>query len=89
MATSFARYNGDIASNTAAAYISIAKRHGLDPAQMALAFVNSRSLWPARSSAQTTMAQLKTNVASIDVKLSDEVVAEIDAVHKSQPNPCP
>jgi aryl-alcohol dehydrogenase-like predicted oxidoreductase len=35
------------------------------------------------------MAQLKTNVASIDLTLSADVVAEIDAVHKSQPNPCP
>ncbi|MFN7983675.1 MAG: NADP(H)-dependent aldo-keto reductase [Vicinamibacterales bacterium] len=85
----FARYNGDIASNTAAAYVSIAKRHGLDPAQMALAFVNSRSFVASTLIGATTMAQLKTNVASIDVKLSDEVVAEIDAVHKSQPNPCP
>jgi len=85
----FGRYNGDIASSTAAAYVSIARRHGLDPAQMALSFVNSRSFVASNLIGATTMAQLKTNVASIDLTLSEEVVAEIDAVHKSQPNPCP
>ncbi len=85
----FTRYNGEIASNTAAAYVSIARRHGLDPSQMALAFVNSRSFVASNLIGATTMTQLETNVASMDLTLSSEVLAEIDAVHKAQPNPCP
>jgi aryl-alcohol dehydrogenase-like predicted oxidoreductase len=37
----------------------------------------------------TSMAQLKENIASVDVKLSPEVLAEIDALHELQPNPAP
>lgn len=85
----FGRYNGDVAANAAAAYVSIARRHGLDPAQMALGFVNSRSFVTSNLIGATTMTQLETNVASMHVTLSDEVIAEIEAVHKAQSNPCP
>ena len=36
-----------------------------------------------------TMEQLKSNIASHDLKLSDEVLAGIEAIHKDQPNPAP
>ncbi len=85
----FARYNGDIATTTAGRYVDIARRHGLDPAQMALAYVNTRRFVTSNLIGATTMSQLETNIASIDVTLSDEVLGEIEAVHKTQPNPCP
>ncbi len=85
----FARYNGEIADRTTAAYVKIALEHGLDPAQMALAFVNRQRFLTSNLIGATTMAQLKTNLDSIGVKLSEEVVQAIDAVHLIQPNPCP
>jgi aryl-alcohol dehydrogenase-like predicted oxidoreductase len=85
----FARYNGDIAERTAAAYVGIARRFGLDPSQMALAFVNQQPFLTSNLIGATTMPQLKTNLGSADLKLSNQVIEAIDAVHRSQSNPCP
>lgn len=85
----FSRYNGELAEATTVRYVDIARRHGLEPAQMALAYVNTRPFVASNLIGATTMKQLEVNMASLEVKLSDEVIAEIDAVHKAQPNPCP
>jgi aryl-alcohol dehydrogenase-like predicted oxidoreductase len=87
--TRFARYSGEVAQRTTAAYVAVARRHGLDPALMALAFVNRQPFVASTLIGATTMAQLATNVASVDVRLADEVIRAIDEVHKAQPNPCP
>ena len=62
---------------------------GLDPAQMALAFVNSRAFVTSNIIGATSMEQLRTDIASIDIKLSPEVEAKIDAIHQLVGNPCP
>jgi len=85
----FARYSGAIAEKTTAAYVEIARRHGLDPAQMALAFVNQQRFVASNLIGATTMPQLRTNLGSAQVRLSEEVIREIDGVHQEQPNPCP
>jgi aryl-alcohol dehydrogenase-like predicted oxidoreductase len=85
----FARYNGDIAERTVAAYVAIARGHGLDPAQMALAFVNRQRFVTSTLIGATTMEQLRTNLGSADVRLADDTVQAIEAVHRTQPNPCP
>jgi aryl-alcohol dehydrogenase-like predicted oxidoreductase len=85
----FARYSGEIADPVTARYVGIAREHGLDPAQMALAFVNRQRFVTSTLIGATTMDQLKTNIGSADVSLSDEVIEAIEAVHLAQPNPCP
>jgi aryl-alcohol dehydrogenase-like predicted oxidoreductase len=85
----FARYNGEIAERTTAAYVGIAREHGLDPAQMALAFVNRQRFVTSNLIGATTMAQLKSNLGSAAIKLSDDVITAIEGVHRAQPNPCP
>jgi len=52
---------------------------------MALAYVNS----PSNLIGATTLAQLEENLASLDVRLSPEVLAAIEAVHADNPNPSP
>ena len=37
----------------------------------------------------TTMEQLKTDVESVNVNLSNEIIKEINEVQKKYPNPCP
>ena len=64
------------------AYMNIAKKYGLDICQMALAFVNMQPFVTSNIIGATTMDQLKTDIASINVKLSDEVLAEIDGVRR-------
>ena len=85
----FARYSGELAERVTAAYVAIAREHGLNPAQMALASINRQRFVTSTLIGATTMEQLDTNLASIDVRLSDDVVQAIDAVHRAHPNPCP
>ncbi|MCC7304998.1 MAG: aldo/keto reductase [Alphaproteobacteria bacterium] len=77
----------ETAQNAVRAYIEVAKKHGLDPCQMALAFVNSRPFVTANIIGATSMEQLKSNIASIDISLSDEVLADIDGVRRKFPVP--
>jgi aryl-alcohol dehydrogenase-like predicted oxidoreductase len=37
----------------------------------------------------TTMEQLKTDIESVNVNLSDDIIKEINEAHKLYPNPCP
>ncbi|TQI74629.1 aryl-alcohol dehydrogenase-like predicted oxidoreductase [Bosea sp. AK1] len=83
------RYQTAGAEEAIKRYIALAREAGLDPAQMALAFVNSRSFVTANIIGATSMEQLRTDIASIDVKLSPEVEAKIDAIHQLVGNPCP
>ncbi|RAS37199.1 NADP(H)-dependent aldo-keto reductase [Paraburkholderia bryophila] len=85
----FQRYSKPQAVQATTRYVALAKRHGLSPAQFALAFVNSRPFVTSNLIGATSLDQLKENIASIEVKLSPEVLAEIDALHELQPNPAP
>jgi aryl-alcohol dehydrogenase-like predicted oxidoreductase len=85
----FLRYRGPIAATATEKYVAIARKHGLDPAQMALAYVNTRPFVTANIIGATTLPQLAANIASIDIKLSPEVLNEIDAVNKEHTYPCP
>lgn len=70
-------------------YLAIAEKHGLDAAQMALAYVNTRPFTTSNIIGATTMDNLKVNIASVGVTLTPDVVAEIEQVHTEHPNPCP
>lgn len=85
----FTRYTHALGVDTTRRYVDIAQRAGMSPATMALAFVNAREFVTANIIGATTMAQLKEDIASIDVTLSDETLEEIEAVHAATPNPCP
>ncbi|MFM0344464.1 NADP(H)-dependent aldo-keto reductase [Paraburkholderia sp. RL17-347-BIC-D] len=85
----FQRYSKPQAVQAITRYVELAKRHGLSPAQFALAFVNSQPFVTSNLIGATSLDQLKENIASAEVKLSPEVLAEIDALHELQPNPAP
>ncbi len=78
--------NGPKAIST---YIDLARRHGLDPAQMAIAFDMSRPFVTSTIIGATTMNQLKTDIEAAELSLSPDVVADIDQIHLDYPNPCP
>ncbi|MDH5533336.1 MAG: aldo/keto reductase [Candidatus Pacebacteria bacterium] len=80
-------YNPEHAQPAIREYVELAKKHGLDPAQMALAFVNSRDFVTSNIIGARTMEQLKIDIASIDIKLSDEVIAGIEDIHLRMPDP--
>ncbi len=85
----YTRYTGPGAQQATEKYVALARQHGLDPAQMALAYVNSRQFLTSTIIGATTMAQLQANIASIDLDLSDEVLEGIEAIHEAHPNPSP
>ncbi len=85
----FQRYSGPVAEAATREYVTLARDHGLDPAQMALAFVNSRPFVTASIIGATTLEQLRTDIDSVERVLDAAVLAEIDAIHHRLPNPCP
>lgn len=83
------RYINEEAKRATQAYAKIAQDFDLDMAQMALAFVNSKPFVTSNIIGATTLSQLKSNIDSINLTLSDEVIAAIDRVHQKIPNPSP
>jgi aryl-alcohol dehydrogenase-like predicted oxidoreductase len=83
------RYEKGNGPRAISAYVALAKRRGLDPAQMAIAFAASRPFMSSVIIGATTMEQLKTDIAAADLTLSAEVVADIEQIHLDYPNPCP
>lgn len=81
------RYNPPHAQAAAEKYVSIAQKHGLDPAQMALAFVNSRPFVTSTIIGATSLAQLETDIESINLTLSPEVLADIAQAYLELPDP--
>lgn len=85
----YLRYTGELGSQATKAYVELARDHGLEPAQMALAWVNSRPFTTSTIIGATSIKQLEMNLASIDVALSAEVLEGIEAIQRKIPNPCP
>jgi aryl-alcohol dehydrogenase-like predicted oxidoreductase len=70
-------------------YNEIAKKNGISLTQMALAFVTQQPFMTSNIIGATTMNQLKENIDSIHLTLSDEIMSAINAVHAQIPNPAP
>lgn len=85
----FARYTGPQGVAATTEYVRLAHDHGIDPAQMALAFVNSRPFLTSTIIGATSISQLRSNIDSAGLQLADEVVAGIEAIHQRYSNPCP
>ena len=83
------RYQGPRAEAAISAYRDLAESHGLDPAQMALAYVTSRPFTTATIIGATRMAQLETNIAAAALDLAPEVLDGIEEIHKDHTYPCP
>ncbi|HEX2580517.1 MAG TPA: NADP(H)-dependent aldo-keto reductase [Dongiaceae bacterium] len=85
----FRRYRGEQSEAAVAAYVAVAKKYGIQPAQMALAYINSRPFVTANIIGATTLDQLRENIASIDIALPEGVEQEIEDVHRLYTYPCP
>jgi aryl-alcohol dehydrogenase-like predicted oxidoreductase len=83
------RYEGPGGVEMIDKYVALARAHGLDPAQMALKFVDTRPFVTATIIGATTMAQLQSDIAAFDMAWNEEIEKEINALHASHPNPCP
>ncbi len=85
----FRRYRGPQADAATAAYVALARERGLDPARMALAFVNGRPFVTSTIVGATDLDQLAVDIASIELRLDQETLDAIDAIHKLYTYPCP
>tara|TARA_R110002126_G_scaffold17915_2_gene69186 strand:+ start:172 stop:543 length:372 start_codon:yes stop_codon:yes gene_type:complete len=80
---------GEQATEAAKRYLKIAEDNNMTLAQMSLAFVNQRPFVTSTIIGATQMEQLKENIESINVALSEDVLKQIDEVHQVLPNPAP
>lgn len=85
----FARYTNPQAQAACSRYVALAREHGLDPAQMALAFVTVQPFVTSNIIGATNLEQLESNLASSALILSDAVLEGIAEIHRAQPNPAP
>jgi aryl-alcohol dehydrogenase-like predicted oxidoreductase len=70
-------------------YYKLAKDNNMTMVQLAQSFVNSRPFVTSNIIGATTMEQLKENIDSIDVELTDEILEKINLIHNNNPNPSP
>lgn len=85
----FIRYSSPQTEKAVRAYLKIAQKHGLTLTELSLAFVNQLPFVTSNIIGATKISQLKENINSIDIELSDEIISEINTVHAVMPNPAP
>ena len=83
------RYNSENSFKAAKLYNEIAQKNNLSLTQLSLAFVNDRPFVTSNIIGATTIDQLKENIDSTNVKLSDDTISEINQVNNKIPNPSP
>ena len=57
--------------------------------QLAQSFVNSRPFVTSNIIGATTLDQLKENIDSVNIELSEEILEKINIIHNNNPNPSP
>lgn len=83
------RYNNERAKAAAKKYVDLAVENDISPAEMALAFVNTRKFINSNIIGATTIEQLRENIESIHTNLSYDVIKAIEEIHIDIPNPAP
>ena len=83
------RYDKPNSSKAIDAYYEISRKYKLDLAQMSLKFLEIQPFVTSVIIGATTMEQLKTNIESVNINLTNEIINEINEVQKIYPNPCP
>lgn len=85
----FSRYTSEQGVEATAAYVNLAREHGLSPAQLALAYINSRPFVTSNLIGATRMDQLAENIESANIRLSDDLLERMETLHQRYTYPCP
>ncbi len=85
----FARYSSEQSTEATKRYLKIAEDNGMTLAHMSLAFINQQPFVTSTIIGASKMEQLKENIDSINITLSEDVLEQINAVHAEIPNPAP
>jgi aryl-alcohol dehydrogenase-like predicted oxidoreductase len=83
------RYSNENSIKAAKLYDEVAKKHNLSLTHLSLSFVNDRPFVTSNIIGATNLEQLKENIESINIKLSDEIISEINSINNKIPNPSP
>ena len=84
----FDRHHTVRGEKSIAKYVDLAKKYNIAPSTFANAYVNDRPFVTSNIIGATTIEQLRENIDSIDITLSNEILHEIEDIHLSDPNPC-
>jgi aryl-alcohol dehydrogenase-like predicted oxidoreductase len=87
--TRFTRYDSLQGKAATERYVRLARAAGLDPAQMALAYIDTKPFVASTIIGATSLEQLQANIAAFDLTLGADVIEAIEAIHRDSPNPCP
>ncbi len=85
----FNRYSNNNSKKATVKYVELAKKYNISPTHLALSFVNQQPFVTSNIIGATKLTQLKENIESINIKLNEEILTEIENIHISQPNPAP
>jgi aryl-alcohol dehydrogenase-like predicted oxidoreductase len=85
----FVRYMNENSIRATKMYQELAQDNGLSLTQLALAFVQQQEFVSSTIIGATTMVQLKENIATHNVVLSNEISKEINRIQELIPNPAP
>ncbi|CAL68476.1 aldo/keto reductase [Christiangramia forsetii] len=83
------RYSNEEAVRATRKYKELADKHDMSLTHLALAFVNQQPFVTSNIIGATSIDQLKENIESIEVVLSEEIMEEVNEIHNSIPNPAP
>lgn len=83
------RYSNENSIKAAKLYEEVAKKHNLSLTHLSLSFVNDRPFVTSNIIGATNLEQLKENIESVNIKLSDEIISEINSINNKIPNPSP
>ena len=85
----FSRYNSSQSQFLTKKYAELADSLNLSLAQFSLAFVTQQPFVTSNIIGATTIEQLKENIASININLSEDTLEELNKIQELQPNPAP
>ena len=85
----YTRYNKPNTSIVIVKYFDIAKKFNLDFAQMSIKFCEIQKFLTSVIIGATTIEQLKINIESVNVNLTEEIIRKINDLQIIYPNPCP
>ena len=84
----FSRHHTQRGEIAISKYLKIAEKYNIAPSTFANAYVNNKPFVTSNIIGANSLNQLKENIESINLNLSEEILDEIDEVHFFDPNPC-
>lgn len=85
----FSRYSNPESEWATEQYALLAEKHGMTLTQLSLAFIKQQFFVTSTIIGATTVEQLKENIDAFEINLTEDILQEIEAIHKQQPNPAP